>query len=147
MKKVSLFLFMLIPIYAVAGNAELLYDFKVLRVIDGDTVEIEADFLPPPLKPTLKLRILGVDTPEKKSRAKCASESRLAEKASMFTQRMISEGLIKKIQIKSWDKYGGRVLGDVIVDGESLKDLLLSKGLAKPYEGGKKIGWCGEEYQ
>ena len=128
-------------------NALPLYDFKVLRVIDGDTVEIEADFLPPPLKPTLKLRILGVDTPEKKSRAKCPSESLLAEKASLFTQKTIREGLIKKIQIKSWDKYGGRVLGDVIVDGESLKDLLLSKGLAKPYEGGKKIGWCGEEGQ
>ena len=142
-----LFLFAYLTSHMAGIYAGPLYDFKVLRVIDGDTVEIEADFLPHPLKPTLKLRILGVDTPEKKSRAKCVSESRLAEQASMFTQKTISEGLIKKIQIKSWDKYGGRVLGDVIVDGESLKDLLLSKGLAKPYEGGKKIGWCGEEYQ
>ena len=142
-----LLLFIYLTSYIAGVNAGPLYDFKVLRVIDGDTVEIEADFLPPPLKPTLKLRILGVDTPEKKSRAKCTSESRLAEKASMFTQKTISEGLIKKIQIKSWDKYGGRVLGDVIVDGQSLKNLLLSKGLAKPYDGGKKVGWCGEEGQ
>jgi micrococcal nuclease len=142
-----LFLFAYLTSHMAGIYAGPLYDFKVLRVIDGDTVEIEADFLPPPLKPTLKLRILGVDTPEKKSRAKCTSESRLAEKASMFTQKTISEGLIKKIQIKSWDKYGGRVLGDVIVDGQSLKNLLLSKGLAKPYDGGKKVGWCGEEGQ
>ena len=138
-----LLLFVYLTSHMAGIYAGPLYDFKVLRVIDGDTVEIEADFLPPPLKPTLKLRILGVDTPEKKSRAKCASESRLAEKASMFTQKTISDGLIKKIQIKSWDKYGGRVLGDIIVDGQSLKDLLLSKGLAKPYDGGKKVGWCG----
>ena len=47
------------------------YDFKITRVLDGDTVEFEAKFLPPPLKPVLRLRVLGVDTPEKGHRAKC----------------------------------------------------------------------------
>ena len=123
-------------------NAETLYDYKIIRVIDGDTVEIEANFLPPPLKPSLKLRIYGIDTPEKKSRAKCDLEAELSEKATAFTQKVINESISKKIKIRKWDKYGGRVLGDIILDGKSLELLLLNEGLAKPYDGGKKLSWC-----
>ena len=123
-------------------NAETLYDYKIIRVIDGDTVEIEANFLPPPLKPSLKLRIYGIDTPEKKSRAKCDLEAELSEKATAFTQKVINESISKKIKIRKWDKYGGRVLGNIILDGKSLELLLLNEGLAKPYDGGKKLSWC-----
>ena len=123
-------------------NAETLYDYKIIRVIDGDTVEIEANFLPAPLKPSLKLRIYGIDTPEKKSRAKCDLEAELSKKATAFTQKVINESISKKIKIRKWDKYGGRVLGDIILDGKSLEALLLNEGLAKPYDGGKKSSWC-----
>lgn len=123
-------------------NAETLYDYKIIRVIDGDTVEIEANFLPAPLKPSLKLRIYGIDTPEKKSRAKCDLEAELSKKATAFTQKVINESISKKIKIRKWDKYGGRVLGDIILDGKSLEALLLNEGLAKPYDGGKKLSWC-----
>ena len=123
-------------------NAEILYDYKIIRVIDGDTVEIEANFLPAPLKPSLKLRIYGIDTPEKKSRAKCDLEAELSKKATAFTQKVINESISKKIKIRKWDKYGGRVLGDIILDGKSLELLLLNEGLAKPYDGGKKLSWC-----
>ena len=123
-------------------NAETLYDYKIIRVIDGDTVEIEANFLPPPLKPSLKLRIYGIDTPEKKSRAKCDLEAELSKKATAFTQKVINESISRKIKIRKWDKYGGRVLGDIILDGKSLEALLLNEGLAKPYDGGKKLSWC-----
>ena len=50
--------------YSYANNY---YDFKITRVLDGDTVEFEAKFLIPELGNKLKLRILGVDTPEKGS--------------------------------------------------------------------------------
>ena len=123
-------------------NAETLYDYKIIRVIDGDTVEIEANFLPAPLKPSLKLRIYGIDTPEKKSRANCDLEAELSKKATAFTQKVINESISKKIKIRKWDKYGGRVLGDIILDGKSLELLLLNEGLAKPYDGGKKLSWC-----
>ena len=123
-------------------NAETLYDYKIIRVIDGDTVEIEANFLPAPLKPSLKLRIYGIDTPEKKSRAKCDLEAELSKKATAFTQKVINESISKKIKIRKWDKYGGRVLGNIILDGKSLELLLLNEGLAKPYDGGKKLSWC-----
>ena len=44
------------------------YDYRVIRVLDGDTVEFDAPFLPKELKQVLKLRIEGVDTPENVSR-------------------------------------------------------------------------------
>jgi endonuclease YncB( thermonuclease family) len=42
----------------------------------------------------------------------------------------------------AWDKYGGRVLGDVIVDGKSLRNLLITQGPAREYYGDKKQSWC-----
>jgi micrococcal nuclease len=35
-----------------------------------------------------------------------------------------------------------RILADVYVDGENLTDLLISAGHARPYDGGKREGWC-----
>ena len=45
--------------------AGVIHNFKVTAVKDGDTVVIEAPYLPAPLKQQLSIRVLGVDTPEK----------------------------------------------------------------------------------
>ena len=42
----------------------------------------------------------------------------------------------------SWDKYGGRVLGDIILDGQSLRALLIQNGYAREYYGEAKQSWC-----
>lgn len=118
------------------------YPVKVLRVIDGDTIEIEARFLPPELKQKLSIRVLGVDTPEKGHRAQCPQEAALAEKASAYTKGLIASGQPVEIDIKSWDKYGGRILGAVRVGGQDLAQGLIANGLARPYFGEKKSSWC-----
>ena len=119
------------------------YNYRVIRVLDGDTVEFDAPFLPVELKQVLKLRIEGVDTPEKGRLAKCEKERMLAERATQFTQRTIAGAVKHQIVITGWDKYGGRVLGDVILnDNISLKKLLLEARYAMPYDGGKKASWC-----
>jgi endonuclease YncB( thermonuclease family) len=41
-----------------------------------------------------------------------------------------------------WDKYGGRVLGDVILDGKSLRQMLITNGFAREYYGEAKQSWC-----
>ena len=41
-----------------------------------------------------------------------------------------------------WDKYGGRILADVYIDGISYKHEIIEAGLAREYYGGKKLGWC-----
>jgi micrococcal nuclease len=118
------------------------YDYKVTRIIDGDTVAFEANFLPAPLKPELSIRVLGVDTPEKGHRAECPQEAEAALKASAFTKSAIKNAKKVQILIEKHDKYGGRVLGDVIIDGKKLSELLIANGHARPYFGEKKESWC-----
>ena len=128
--------FLLLPSFACFSD-----EVKVIRVIDGDTVIISAPFLPKPLKPIIPLRIDGVDTPEKGKRAHCKSEAVLGEEASAFTKDLVSHAKTVDIIIKGEDKYF-RLLGDVLLDGKSLKDSLLEKGFAHVYHGEKKQSWC-----
>jgi endonuclease YncB( thermonuclease family) len=116
--------------------------YKITRVIDGDTVEIAVGFLPEPLPPKLSIRVLGVDTPEKAPRAKCEAEAEKAKLASAFTKSAIANAREIDVQLKEWDKYGGRVLGYVLLDGHSLTDMLIDEGLARPYKGEAKSSWC-----
>ena len=116
--------------------------YEITRVIDGDTVEIAVDFLPDPLPPKLSIRVIGVDTPEKAPRAKCDAEAALAKKASAFTKNAVANALEVDIKILKWDKYGGRVLGDVYLDHQSLAESLVSAGLARHYKGDAKQSWC-----
>lgn len=116
--------------------------YKIQRVIDGDTVEISVPWIPPPLPPKLSIRVLGVDTPEKAPRAQCEAEAKKAAEASAFTKSAVAVAQVVEIEIKTWDKYGGRVLGHVLLDGHSLSDMLIEAGLARPYKGEAKTSWC-----
>jgi endonuclease YncB( thermonuclease family) len=116
--------------------------YEITRVIDGDTVEIAVDFLPSPLPPKLSIRVMGIDTPEKAPRAQCDSEAALARKASAFTKDAVANALEVDVVILKWDKYGGRVLGEVYLDHQSLAQSLISAGLARPYKGEAKSSWC-----
>ena len=118
------------------------YSYKIIRVIDGDTIIFEAPFLPSALGDSLSLRIINVDTPEKESRAHCEMERALSAEATEYTKNLIESSKSVKIEIVGFDKYGGRVLGDAIIDGKRLSEMLLENGYAKPYDGGKKSSWC-----
>lgn len=118
------------------------YDAQVLRVSDGDTVVISAPFLPAPLKPQLAVRIYGVDTPEKGHRAQCPAEHERALLASKYTSDLIAQGGKIQVTLYAWDKFGGRVLGDIIVNGQSVRFGLIANGLAREYYGDTKVSWC-----
>ena len=118
------------------------YDTTIIRVSDGDTIVIAAPYLPQPLKPELAVRIYGVDTPEKGHRAQCASEAQRGEQASQWTKNLVSRGKRFQVTLYTWDKFGGRVLGDILVDGKSVREGLIAAGLARPYFGDKKQSWC-----
>lgn len=120
----------------------VIYDVEFTRVIDGDTVAFSASWLPAPLKKELSLRVYGVDTPEKGFRAKCASEDKHGKAASEFTTLMLKSSTKRQIVLMDWDKYGGRVLGDVVLDGKSLRSLLIQNGYAREYYGEAKTSWC-----
>ena len=118
------------------------YDAKIIRVSDGDTIVIAAPFLPAPLKPELAVRIFGVDTPEKGHRAQCPQENERALVASKFTTQAIQSHPKHQVIIYGWDKFGGRILGDILVNGQSIRQGLIANGLAREYYGDAKQSWC-----
>lgn len=128
--------------FLLSASPALATPYEITRVIDGDTVEIAVDFLPDPLPPKLSIRVMGIDTPEKAPRAQCDAEAALAKKASAFTKNAVASALEVDIKILKWDKYGGRVLGDVYLDHQSLAESLVSAGLARHYKGDAKQSWC-----
>jgi endonuclease YncB( thermonuclease family) len=133
---------MVLPVYAQKQKIGVTYDANITRVIDGDTVAFEANWLPEPLKKELSIRVYGVDTPEKSFRAKCASEEARGQAASAFTKQMISQAQKRQVVLMDWDKYGGRVLGDVLLNGQSLRIMLIQNGYAREYYGEAKTSWC-----
>ena len=40
------------------------------------------------------------------------------------------------------DKFGGRVLGDIVLDGVSLRSELIRNDFAREYYGDAKQSWC-----
>ena len=131
-----------LPAYAQKQPQGVTYDAQILKVSDGDTIVIAAPFLPAPLKPQLAVRIFGVDTPEKGHRAQCPSEAQRGEMATKFTQQLVQGGRKFQVILYGWDKFGGRVLGDIIVDGKSVRQGLIANGLAREYYGDAKQSWC-----
>jgi endonuclease YncB( thermonuclease family) len=144
MKKL-LVIALMVPFIAFAQGKQkpgVIYDANITRVIDGDTVAFEAKFLPDPLKKELSIRVFGVDTPEKGFRAQCPKEDVMGQKATEFTKHAVASAQKRQVILMDWDKYGGRVLGDVILDGKSLRQALIANGLAREYYGEAKQSWC-----
>ena len=143
----TILFFSIICFRASASNAVKevnIYNWKVIRVVDGDTLEIANQFLPEELK--LFVRMKGVDTPEKAPRAKCEKENILAQKASNYTKNSIEKAQKNRQKITfseiKWDKYGGRIVAKVMINESDLGQELVKKGLARVYNGEKKKTWC-----
>ena len=144
MKKLLLIL-ALVPALTFAQQKQkpgVTYGAVITRVIDGDTIAFQANWLPEPLKKELSIRVYGVDTPEKSFRAKCEKEAQLGAAATEFTKQALQVATKKQVILMDWDKYGGRVLGDVLLDGKSLRQMLISNGFAREYYGEAKQSWC-----
>lgn len=136
-------LLLLLPTLAFAGQPQgVTYDTQIVKVSDGDTIVIAAPFLPAPLKPQLAVRIYGVDTPEKGGKAHCPSEAARGEQATQFTKKMVASGQKYQVILYGWDKFGGRVLGDILVNGQSVRAGLIQNNLAREYYGEAKQSWC-----
>ena len=100
-------------------------------VVDGDTFWIDGE----------KIRIADIDTPETHP-ARCAEEARLRNAAADRLQVLLNAGAFELQPInRDTDRYG-RKLRIVMRNGQSLGGVLVSEGLARNYEGGRRDGWC-----
>jgi micrococcal nuclease len=113
---------------------------RIEEIYDGDTVKIIVLFGDVPVR--FSLRILGIDTPEIKQGEGRLPEERQAAIKVRDHMRSLFPKNIAKICIREWDKYGGRVLGDLYLQsGENVSDILIHGGWARPYHGEKKKEW------
>lgn len=117
-----------------------IYSAKVVKVIDGDTIDCLVD-LGFNVLVKERFRLYGIDTPEKTSDVPALRE--LAIKATKFVTDTI---LDKEVLLDSTgkDKYG-RWLGKIYIDmtQATINEQLISLGLAKAYFGDNKLnlGW------
>ena len=122
------------------------YNFRVTkinRVIDGDTIDVTLD-LGFSLTKKERVRIAGVDTPEKRTRNK--EEKELGIDATNWLKDKIKDTLtgddeltIRTELVGGVGKYG-RLLGWLYVgdDDYSLNEQMITEGYAWAYDGGTK---------
>lgn len=112
---------------------------KVLKVVDGDTIDIEID-LGFNMFTIQRVRLIGIDTPEINTKNLLEKEHghRAKEFVENFFRESEREGYQIIVKTTLDDKYG-RMLARIICNNQCLNDLLLTNDLAFPYDGGRKI--------
>ena len=115
-----------------------IYKCKLVRVIDADTVDCDIDLGFKVRLVKQRIRFMGIDTPESRTR-------NLEEKALGLAAKARTKELVKKnFMLRTFKERGkfGRILGEPLTeDGESVCDVLIREGHAYAYWGGKKKAW------
>ena len=118
------------------------YKCKILRVVDGDTVDVDIDLGFGMWMHKERVRMMGIDTPESRTRDKVEKAFGIASKDRLKELLPIGSIQVLKTEIdrSGEDKKGkfGRILGDFIVDEKRCTDILIEEGHAVAYFGGSK---------
>ena len=114
----------------------------VIRVIDGDTIEVNAHVWVGQYVRT-KVRLLGVDTPEIR-RPKCEAERAVGQEAKAFVEASVGNK-VKLYDVKM-GSFGGRVIARLETEsGVDLGQTLTENALAVAYKADEP--WCIEDTQ
>ena len=122
------------------------YNFRVIeinRVVDGDTIDVTID-LGFDLYKKERVRVAGVDTPEK--RTKNLEEKALGLDATYWLQAKLEgaisgdDDLIIRTELDGGVGKYGRLLGWLYIGDSdvSLNEQMITEGYAHPYDGGTK---------
>ena len=114
---------------------------EYLKNYDADTITFNIKGTHPIIGEKISIRVLGVDAPEIRTKNTC--EKKLAVKAKLFVKDLLEKASTINLTNISRGKYF-RIVAGVEIDGINLSKLLIEKGYAYPYDGGKKsqIDWC-----
>ena len=122
------------------------YNFRVIeinRVVDGDTIDVTID-LGFDLYKKERVRVAGVDTPEKRTRDK--EEKELGIDATNWIKDRLEaaiageEDLVIRTELVGGVGKYGRLLGWLYIGDQelSLNEIMITEGYAWPYDGGTK---------
>ncbi|MCU7841915.1 MAG: thermonuclease family protein [Candidatus Thiodiazotropha sp. (ex Troendleina suluensis)] len=112
---------------------------EIVSVYDADTFRVNIQGWPPVVGHNVPIRVSGIDAPE--VRARCHQEKVMALLARAQTRNLLSKAKQVELREIRRGKYF-RLLADVWIDGQRLSQQLITAGLARPYDGGKREGWC-----
>lgn len=117
------------------------YRCNVIKVIDGDTVDVDIDLGFGVWVRGERVRIMGIDTPE--SRTSDDIEKLFGIAAKNRLKELLGETAVLKTQVNKngEDMKGkfGRILGDFVApDGRMVTDVLIEEGHCVAYFGGSK---------
>ena len=111
---------------------------KVVSVYDGDTCRVVFPVLRKLYK--FNCRIMGVDTPEIRTRDKAEKEYGLKVRDKL-RERILDQ--VVWVECGDFDKYG-RLLIDIknpLLEGQKISEWLINNDYAFKYDGGKKKSW------
>ena len=116
------------------------YDVKVLKVVDGDTVDVDIDLGFGITLRDERVRIMGIDTPESRTSDKVEKVFGLASKNRLKELLHKDAVLITYEDKNGEDMKGkfGRILGDFKVGDKTVTEILIEEGHAVKYHGQNK---------
>ena len=124
------------------------YRAKVTRCVDGDTVDVNID-VGFNISYSGRVRLVGIDTPESRTRDKVEKKFGLLAKEYLKTFiKETGKNLIIKTKKDGKGKYG-RILGELFKQGEekSINTIMVEKGYAVAYYGQSKNDIQEEQLQ
>ena len=121
------------------------YDVKVLKIVDGDTVDVDIDLGFGITLRDERVRIMGIDTPESRTSDKVEKVFGLASK-NRLKELLDKEAILVTYEDKNGEDMKGkfgRILGDFVVEeweGEEklVTEILIEEGHAVKYHGQNK---------
>jgi micrococcal nuclease len=116
------------------------YKTKVVRVVDGDTVDVDVDLGFGVWLRKERVRLYGIDTPESRTRDK--EEKKYGLAAKTFLKNALGKSPILKTTKDGKGKYG-RILGEFLVVEDTgntinINQLLIEQHHAAAYHGQSK---------
>ena len=114
------------------------YKCKIVKIIDGDTVDVDIDLGFGVWLHKERIRLYGIDTPE--SRTRDLVEKKYGLKSKKFLQEQLKKAKSITIRTYKGEEKGkfGRILGDIWCDGKSVNQLMCKVGHAVAYYGQNK---------
>jgi len=117
------------------------YDVRLLKAVDGDTVDVDIDLGFGMWLKDERVRIMGIDTPESRTSDKVEKLFGRAAKARLKELLVAGGVLVTTEDKKGEDMKGkfGRILGDFKTpDGRLVTEVMIEEGHCVPYFGGSK---------
>ena len=117
------------------------YKVNIIKVVDGDTVDVDIDLGFGIWLKKERVRMMGIDTPESRTSDKVEKVFGLAAKERLISLLGAEAILQTQVSKKGEDMKGkfGRILGNFTsIDGEKCAAVLVREGHAVYYTGGSK---------